>query len=54
MFHTEIILFPVLKGFKDKVHTGTCGVCGFPLDDIPPYRAEVVYIPCCSRIVHSR
>ena len=36
------------------MHTGTCGVCGPPLDDIPPYRAEVVYIPCCSHTVHTR
>ena len=41
------------KYLKDKVHTGRCGVCGLLLGDIPPYRAEVVYMPCCSHTVHT-
>ena len=46
--------YRLAKYLKDKVHTGTCGVCGLPLCDIPPRRAEVVYMPCCSLTVHAR
>ena len=46
--------YRLAKYLKDKVHTGICGVCSLPLGDIPPYRAEVVYMPCCSCTVPAR
>ena len=47
-------VYQLAKYLKDKVHTGTCGLCSLPLCDIPPRRAEVVYVPYCSVTVHTR
>ena len=48
------VVYQLAKYLKDKVHTGTCGVCSLPLRDIPPRRAEVVYMPSCSVTVLER
>ena len=47
-------VYQLAKYLKDKVHTGTRGVCSLPLCDTPPRQAEVVYMPCCSVTVHTR
>lgn len=48
-------VYQLAKYLKDKVHTGTCGVCSLPLCDIPPHQAEVVYMLChCAHKVLER
>jgi len=39
---------------SNTVHGGTCGACGFALDEILPRRPDVFRMPCCKRTVHRR